>query len=75
MQDDYAQYFAEKWANNDASYTVDQILRDQQFWGTDLSLLSGFADVVKRNVLLLIQHGAKSMIQQMEFTKTSVNEV
>jgi len=47
-------------------------LRDQQFWGTDLSLLSGFADVVKRNVLLLIQHGAKSMIQQMEFTKTIV---
>jgi tagaturonate reductase len=71
VHDDHAQYFAERWAN-DADETVDQILRDRQFWGTDLSLLNGFADAVKRNVLLLIQHGAKSVIQQMEFAKTIV---
>jgi tagaturonate reductase len=72
VQDDHAQYFADKWANSEPSETVEQILRDEQFWGTDLSLLNGFADSVKRNVLLLMHHGAKSMIQQMEFTKTIV---
>lgn len=72
VQDDHAQYFADKWANGSASETVEQILSDEQFWGTDLSLLNGFADAVKRNILLLMQHGAKSIIHQMEFTKTIV---
>jgi tagaturonate reductase len=72
VQDDHAEYFAEKWANNNADETVDQILRDEHFWGTDLSLLNGFADAVKRNVVLLLQQDAKSMIQRVEFTKTIV---
>jgi tagaturonate reductase len=57
VQDDHARYFAEKWTNEDASETVEQILRDEQIWGTDLSLLNGFADAVKKNVLLLMQYG------------------
>jgi tagaturonate reductase len=72
VQDNHAQYFADKWANGEPSETVGQILRDEQFWGTDLSLLNGFADAVKRNVLLLMQQGARPMIQQMQFTKTIV---
>ena len=72
VQDDQAQYFAEKWANHEVSETVDEILRDGQFWGSDLSLLRGFADAVKRDVLLLSQYGAKSAIQQMELIKTIV---
>lgn len=72
VQDDHARYFADRWASGDVGVMVDQVLRDEEFWGTDLSLLTGFAEAVKKDLVLLIQHGAMPVIQQMELNKTIV---
>ena len=72
VQDDHAGYFAEKWSSNNIDDLVDETFRDEEFWGTDLSLLNGFAEAVKKDLRLLTRDGSASAIQQLELNKTIV---
>ena len=66
ITDDHAQYFAEKWrprgegsAGGDMDNAVAELLDDEKFWGTNLSLLGGFSQAVKENVYQLSQQGVR----------------
>ena len=72
VQDDHAGYFAEKWSSNNIDDLVDETFRDEEFWGTDLSLLNGFAEAVKKDLRLLTRDGSVNAIQQLELNKTIV---
>jgi tagaturonate reductase len=72
IQDDYASYFAAKWKNSNVDEIVDSTLADKEFWETDLSLLNGFAELVKVNILSLINNGAMATIRQMQLNKITV---
>jgi tagaturonate reductase len=59
---DSADYFDEKWKN--AASPVDlaeQVLSDANLWGADLTLLPGFADAVKENMLTLVTSGTSTI--------------
>jgi tagaturonate reductase len=72
VQDDDASYFADKWIEYNEDQLVDAVLADKNFWGTDLSLLNGFANLVKENLRSLITKGAMTTIRQMQLNKTTV---
>ncbi|WAC11345.1 tagaturonate reductase [Dyadobacter pollutisoli] len=59
---DSAAYFDEKWKN--AASPIDlanQVLSDVTLWGTDLTLLPGFADAVKENMVALVASGTSTL--------------
>jgi len=72
VQDDHAAYFAGKWNSNDVDEVVDTVLADKEFWETDLTSLSGFAEAVKINLHLLMQNGAMTTIENSNANKTVV---
>ncbi|MEO6282646.1 MAG: tagaturonate reductase [Dyadobacter sp.] len=59
---DSAAYFDEKWKN--AASPIDlasQVLSDAELWGVDLTLLPGFADAVKENMVTLVTTGTSTL--------------
>ena len=70
IQDDDAGYFAEKWSNRDANSFVDEVLKDKNFWGEDLSALKGFADAVKMNLQSLQKNGVMATLRCVELNQT-----
>lgn len=50
---DAAAYFDEKWKKATSGQDLaTQVLADSELWGTDLTLLPGFAEAVKKNMIL-----------------------
>ena len=72
IQDDYASYFAAKWENSNVDEVVDSILDNTEFWETDLSLLNGFAELIKVNIRSLMNNGVMATILQMQLNKITV---
>jgi tagaturonate reductase len=50
IEDERAAYYSELWAKNSASKVVEQALSNIKLWDTNLALLPGFADSVKRHL-------------------------
>lgn len=69
IQDEKAAYFYKKWQENKADDLVMSVLSDASLWGTDLTTPNGFADLVKQQIALLADDGAKAAISQF-ITKT-----
>ena len=72
IQDEYASYLAAKWEIGNVNEVVDSILADTKLWETDLSLLNGFAELVKVNTQLLMHNGVMATIRQMQINKITV---
>jgi tagaturonate reductase len=72
IQDDIAQQIADKWNGNDSDRVVENVLSDKNLWGTDLSVLNGFAEAVKTSLRSLIKNGAMTSLRQVQLHKTSV---
>jgi tagaturonate reductase len=72
IQDDIAQQIADKWNDNDSDRVVENVLSDKNLWGTDLSILNGFAEAVKTSLRSLIKNGAMTSLRQVQLHKTSV---
>lgn len=70
IQDDKADYFSEKWANNTSHQVVEQVLADEGLWGTDLSQLNGFEAGVKKYISLIEKEGAPAVLAGRHLSKT-----
>lgn len=72
IEDEEASYFADKWLNQDEEQFVDIVLSDRKTWKTDLTMLNGFARLVKENLKSLIKSGAIETMRQMQLKKMTV---
>ncbi|WP_298732478.1 tagaturonate reductase [uncultured Chitinophaga sp.] len=63
IQDDHASWFYEQWKRLEPSVLVKEVLANTALWGTDLTLLKGFAPAVNNMLQQLLQHGAKAVVE------------
>ncbi len=76
IQDDRAAYYYEKWRATDGSEkSVEELVRtvtaDIDLWGTDLSVLPGFAEVVTVHLAAMQAEGVEAVVKA--FLQTKVN--
>ncbi len=64
INDDKAAYFYEQWQKHTPDELADAVLQNQELWGTDLSLLNGFSNAVKKNLNILIKEGAEKILNR-----------
>jgi len=62
INDDKAGYYFDCWKDRTPDEVVDIVLKDTSLWGTDLSVLSGFADAVRENLDALIHQGPAAVL-------------
>jgi len=58
IKDDAADYFYNVWQKNDAAHVPELVLKNEAFWGTDLTQLPGFLAFVKTQLKNIIANGA-----------------
>jgi len=58
IKDDAADYFYNVWQKNDAAHVPELVLKNEVFWGTDLTQLPGFLAFVKTQLKNIIANGA-----------------
>lgn len=63
IYDENAPYYFLTWKSNTPEEVVSIILEDFQIWGTDLTLLPGFATEVTNKLVLMIKHGVMHAVQ------------
>ncbi|MCF6404293.1 tagaturonate reductase [Chitinophaga filiformis] len=63
--DDHAGYFKEKWQRLEPAVLVQTVLKDAALWGTDLTVLTGFAHAVTVMLGALLNEGAVSLIRRV----------
>ena len=64
IHDDKAESLFLKWNQKDGTDVVERILSDTKLWNADLSSFAGFAEAVRKNLGLLMQHNASSVIKE-----------
>jgi tagaturonate reductase len=62
LHDDKAAWFSKIWRQSAPSGLVDQVLRETELWGHDLSVLRGFSKLVKQELELMIEKGVAESI-------------
>ncbi len=62
INDERAAWFDELWQQNDAAGVVARVLRDKDWWETDLSLLKGFEEAVNGHIQALLNKGAMAVL-------------
>lgn len=62
VTDDYAGYYADLWSRLSAGELVQEVLSDENRWGTDLTRLKGFSAAVLANLQALQRQGAASVL-------------
>jgi mannitol-1-phosphate/altronate dehydrogenase len=72
INDDQADYFAEKWKTNGPETIVAAILEDKNFWGADLTGLNGFSGSVDQYLHLLMKNGVMPVLRRVQLNKTAV---
>ncbi|MGC4038115.1 MAG: hypothetical protein QM764_19290 [Chitinophagaceae bacterium] len=65
INDDRAEIYSSRWADNDIAEVVHATLADKDFWGADLSVLPGFEKAGQCNLQLIINSGAKAAIKSL----------
>ena len=63
IQDDMAVHFYRRWNNLQPAALVDEVLKDKEFWGEDLSQLPGFAAAVKEQLEIILNAGTREAIE------------
>ncbi|RYY18633.1 MAG: tagaturonate reductase [Chitinophagaceae bacterium] len=72
IQDDLAARLHELWTSHGKAGIVNAVLADQLLWGTDLSVLPGFAVTVNRYLQDLLDHGGKETLKNFEQKKALI---
>jgi tagaturonate reductase len=68
INDDQAAYYFGLWNGREADDVVKLALADESLWGTDLSLLPGFAGAVAADMHALILKGATATLADLSLT-------
>jgi len=63
IQDDMAAHFYMRWNNLQPAALVEEVLRDKEFWGQDLSQLPGFTSAVQEYLELILNAGPREAIE------------
>jgi tagaturonate reductase len=63
VKDEMAGYFYEQWQNLSADQLVTTVLSNTGLWGSDLTLLAGFAESVSVKLKVIMQHGILAVLQ------------
>lgn len=71
INDESAPYFYEVWQQHDGNALVDEVLRNQELWGTDLTTLPGFAEAVKKQMSCIQNQGIIEGIKNLEVKQIS----
>ena len=64
INDDKAAVFYELWKQHSPDELVDAVLRNEELWGADLSVLNGFPASVKEMLRLLTEEGALNVLNK-----------
>jgi tagaturonate reductase len=70
IQDNLAEVFYKRWLEFDPAGVVEEVLRDNAFWGEDLYILPGFAEAVLENLNIILASGVKKAIEKTKNKKT-----
>lgn len=60
---DVLDFFRDAWNMNNLNTTVELVLSNQQFWGTDLTQIPGLTEQVVRDITILQQQEDKSSVK------------
>jgi len=63
-EDEKAGYFSNLWASNDTNKAIDIVIANESLWGTDLSILTGFARSIKENIISIEKEGVMPVIDR-----------
>ena len=69
LQDNQAVYFNEVWKSNGLEEVVRKVVSNESLWGTDLSLLPGFAVTVELYLGSIIKRGILETLKVFETSK------
>jgi tagaturonate reductase len=69
IQDDQAPVMYKRWQSQSPAGVVKSTLGDIAFWGSDLSLLSGFHESVHQHLLSMIDKGVKGSLENIQIKK------
>jgi tagaturonate reductase len=70
IQDDQAEIFYKRWAGLSVSALVQEVLRDNSFWGEDLHALPGFHQAVVDKVNMIINNGVRETLESISANKS-----
>jgi tagaturonate reductase len=65
VTDDHAALLREKWQRLEPAVLVKDVLSDVTLWGTDLTVLKGFAHMVTVMLGALLNEGVKGLLQRV----------
>jgi tagaturonate reductase len=72
IKDDSAEYFYNTWKNNSPNQLVEEVLRNEELWETDLSKRPGFLQVVQEQLNSMINIGVLDTIAVLESKSVTV---
>jgi tagaturonate reductase len=72
VTDDHAALLREKWQRLEPAVLVKDVLSDVTLWGTDLTLLKGFAHMVTVMLGALLNEGVKGLLQRVSGELTEI---
>jgi tagaturonate reductase len=70
IQDEQAELFYKRWAGLTVTSLVQDVLRDNAFWGADLHALPGFHHSVVEKLNMILAGGVKETIESMSDNKS-----
>lgn len=73
--DEQASVFADLWKVNNSKLLIDSILKNQDFWKSDLSLIPGFAEAVEHYLNLLQNNKALDVIKLVKNNQIGIREL
>ncbi|GEO03842.1 altronate oxidoreductase [Adhaeribacter aerolatus] len=71
INDESAEYFYGVWQRLEGEELVDEVLRNQELWGTDLTALPGFAAAVKKQMESIKNAGISEGLKKLEGKQVS----
>lgn len=69
IQDELAEVFFNRWSNLNSAALVKETLRDNAFWGKDLSSLPNFAEAVTKDLDVIMTNGIQKAIESLSEKK------
>jgi tagaturonate reductase len=70
IQDEQAESFYKRWAGLTTVSLVQEVLRDNAFWGEDLHALPGFHDAVVEKLNMILAAGLKETLEALSNNKS-----
>ncbi|MBL0131737.1 MAG: tagaturonate reductase [Chitinophagaceae bacterium] len=72
IKDESADYFYTVWNTHSAHKVVEEVMQNEELWGTDLTKLPGLAELVQEQLQDMISNGVPQTISQIEAKKATV---